>query len=222
MKILLIEDDQDLAQTLKSALVPSYVIDVAHSGQCGEEQASVNDYDVIILDLVLPDTDGVNVCSSLRKAHVTTPILILTGKLGVEDLVCALDAGADDYLTKPFKMVELLARLRALVRRGQERPDQPILVVEDLVLDVTTKTVVRSGKTIALRRKEFLLLEYLMRYPGKVLTRSMILDHVWESESDPITNTIDVHINCLRDKVDKPFVKPLIKTVHGLGYKIES
>jgi DNA-binding response OmpR family regulator len=221
MKVLLIEDDRELAATLRSSLTPSYIVDVTHTGQAGEIEATVNDYDAIILDLVLPDTDGVHVCKSLREARITTPVLILTGKLCVDDLVLALDAGADDYLTKPFKMIELLARLRALVRRGQERPDQAVLTVGDLILDVTSKTVMRGGRSIPLRRKEFLLLEYFMRYPGKVLTRSMILDHVWESEADPITNTIDVHVNSLREKVDKPFQKPLIKTVHGLGYKIE-
>jgi DNA-binding response OmpR family regulator len=221
MKVLLIEDDQELTATLRTSLMPSYAVDVTHTGEAGEIEASINDYDAIILDLVLPDTDGISVCTSLRSSKIATPILILTGKLDVDDLVQALDAGADDYLTKPFKMVELEARLRALVRRGQERPDQSVLTIDDLVLDVTTKIVTRGGMVISLRRKEFLLLEYLMRYPGKVLTRSMILDHVWESEADPITNTIDVHINSLRGKVDRPFPKPLIKTVHGLGYKIE-
>ena len=221
MKILCIEDDKGLTATLKSALIAHYAVDVAHLGSSGEDEAIATEYDIIILDLMLPDADGVQVVKNIRAAKITTPILILTGKLDETEVVRALDAGADDYLTKPFRLAELLARLRALLRRGNERSSQTVLTVADLLLDTTKKTVSRNDVAIPLRRKEYLLLEYLMRYPGKVLTRGMILDHVWESESDPATNTIDVHINFLRDKIDKPFKKSLIKTVHGLGYKIE-
>ena len=221
MKILLIEDDRELTTSLKGALSAQYTVDVTHTGEEGEFEATENDYDIIILDLLLPDADGMEICKRLRKAGVTVPILILTGKLDVSDAVAALDAGADDYLTKPFRLAELQARLRALVRRRPKVFSQSKLRVGDLSLDVEARTVERAGLVIELRRKELLLLEYLMRNSGKVVTRGMILDHVWESSADPVANTIDVHINFLRAKVDRPFPKALIKTVHGLGYKIE-
>ncbi len=222
MKILIIEDDRQTAETIRDVLKDYYAVDVSYSGKDGEYQASVNEYDAIILDVVLPDMDGVEVCKKIRENEIKTPILMLTGKTETKDKVTALDSGADDYLTKPFKFAELLARIRALMRRAPSTLDSNTLSVGNLSLDIGTNKVKRNDKTIPLRRKEFGLLEYLMRNRGRVLTRSMILEHVWDSDTDPITNTVDVHINYLRDKIDRPFPTQLIKTVHGLGYKIEA
>lgn len=221
MKLLLIEDDKQTAKTIKEAMKDYYAVDAVYTGEDGDFQAQVNDYDTIIIDLVLPDIDGVTVCKRIREAGIKTPILVLTGKVQVRDKVTALDAGADDYLTKPFSFAELLARVRALMRRNPDTLSSNKLFVGDLNLDVSSNTARRRGRKISLRRKEFSLLEFLMRNSGRVVTRSMILEHVWESEIDPVTNTIDVHIKSLRDKVDRPFKKSLIKTVHGLGYKLE-
>lgn len=221
MKVLLIEDDKQTAKTIKEGLKDYYAVDVVYTGEDGDFQAQVNDYDTIIIDLVLPDIDGVTVCKRIREAGIKTPILVLTGKAQVRDKVTALDAGADDYLTKPFSFAELLARVRALIRRNPDTLSLNKLFVGDLNLDVSSNTARRRGRKISLRRKEFSLLEFLMRNSGRVVTRSMILEHVWETETDPVTNTIDVHIKSLRDKVDRPFKKSLIKTVHGLGYKLE-
>lgn len=221
MKLLLIEDDKQTAKTIKEAMKDYYAVDVVYTGEDGDFQAQVNDYDTIIIDLVLPDINGVTVCKRIREAGIKTPILVLTGKAQVRDKVTALGAGADDYLTKPFSFAELLARVRALIRRNPDTLSSNKLFVGDLNLDVSSNTARRKGRKISLRRKEFSLLEFLMRNSGRVVTRSMILEHVWESETDPVTNTIDVHIKSLRDKVDRPFKKSLIKTVHGLGYKLE-
>lgn len=221
MKVLLIEDDKQVAKTIKEGMKDYYAVDVAYTGEDGDFKAQVNDYDTIIIDLVLPDIDGITVCKKVREAGIKTPILMLTGKAEVRSKVAALDAGADDYLTKPFSFAELLARVRALIRRNPDTLSSDILSIGNLTLDVASNTVKRSGKRISLRRKEFSLLEYLMRNQGIVVTRSMILEHVWNSETNPMTNTVDVHIKSLRDKVDRPFQESLIKTVHGLGYKIE-
>ncbi len=222
MKLLIIEDDKQTAATIKDEMKDYYAVDVVHTGEDGEYQAEVNDYDVIIIDIRLPDKDGISVCKEIRKAGIKTPILMLTGSLETKNKVSALDSGADDYLTKPFKFAELLARIRALMRRNPNTLDSNVLSLGDLTLDITANRVQRKKKTIPLRRKEFSLLEYLMRNPERVITRTMILEHVWDSSVDPITNTVDVHINYLRDKIDRPFGTKLIKTVHGLGYKIEA
>lgn len=221
MKILIIEDDRQTAATIREVLKDRYAVDVAYTGEDGAEQAQVNDYDLIILDLILPDMDGVAVCKEIREGEIKTPILILTGKLQTEDKVKALDSGADDYLTKPLSSDELLARVRALLRRDPAALTSDKLSAGGLTLDVAANTVKYKGKKIHLRRRCFQLLEYLMRNKGRVVTRSMILEHVWESSVDLLTNTIDVHINALRDEIDRPFGVSLIRTVHGLGYKIE-
>jgi len=221
MKILLIEDNKRMAATVKEVLKDYYAVDIAYTGGDGEYQAQINDYDLIILDLVLPDIDGVAVCKKIRESEIKTPVLILTGKPQIEDKVRALDSGADDYLVKPFNLGELLARVRALLRRSPDALVSNELSVGGLTLDVAANTVRYKGKKISLRRKCFQLLEYLMRNQGMVVTRSMILDHVWESSIDPVTNTVDVHVKSLRDKISKYYKRPLIKTVHGLGYKIE-
>jgi len=221
MKILLIEDDKQMAATIKGAMKKHYAVDIAYTGEDGEYQAQVNDYDLIILDLILPDINGITVCKRIRENGIKTPVLILTGKSEIKDKVKALNSGADDYLIKPFSFGELLARTRALLRRSPDTLVPNKLSVGNLTLDVVANRVKCKGKEIPLRRKCFKLLEYLMRNKGMVVSRSMILEHVWESSVDPITNTVDVHIKSLRDKIDKPFGTDLIKTVHGLGYKME-
>ncbi len=221
MRVLIIEDDEEIAAALQRGLEPHYAVDTVHLGARGAFQADVNQYDLIILDLGLPDINGVEACRKMRADQIQTPILILTGKDSIEDKVAALDAGADDYLTKPFSFTELSARIRALLRRNPESLTSNILAVDNLVLNIATRTVERAGAIISLRRKEFDLLEYLMRNQGRVLTRSMILEHVWDMEVDSFSNATDVHIKHLRDHVDKPYPKKLIKTIHGVGYKIE-
>ena len=222
MKILIIEDDKQTAKTIKDGMKDYYAVDLAYTGEDGEYQAQVNNYDAIILDLMLPDIDGISICKKIRESGIKTPILALTGRTKVRDKVSALDSGIDDYLTKPFSFAELLARVRTLMRRSPETFSSNLLSVGDLSLDVISKTVKRKRVKIFLRRKEFDLLEFLMRNQRRVMTRFMILEHVWDSSVDPVTNTIDVHIKTLRDRIDKPFAKKLIKTVHGFGYKIET
>lgn len=222
MRILLVEDEIEIANTIKEELEKSFIVDVVHSGKDGEYQALMNMHDLIILDMLLPDSNGIDICKKLRAAGITTPILMLTGQYQINKKVLALDSGADDYLTKPFNFEELSARLRALLRRQKNTLSSNILSLEDLTLDLDKKVAMRQGKTINLPRKELYLLEYLLRNVGRVVTRNMILDHVWETENESFTNTIDVHIKYLRDRVDRPFAKKLIKTVHGMGYKIEA
>jgi len=222
MRILLVEDDHDTADTIKDELSKSYVVEVSSNGEDGELKAQVNEYDLIILDSILPGISGVDVCRKLRQSHINTPILMLTGKSEIAEKVAALDSGADDYLTKPFSFDELFARIRALIRRPDTNQIPNVISVDDLRIDLTTKQVVRGEKAIHLRRKELYLLEYLARNVGRVMTRDMILNHVWDSVDEPETNIVDVHVKYLRDAIDKDFDKKLIKTVHGLGYKLEA
>lgn len=221
MKVLLIEDDKQIGITLKEELEKDYIVKLSHTGEDGEYQAEINGYDLIILDLGLPDRDGLHVCRTLRERKVKIPILVLTGDHDTKKKVSVLDAGADDYLTKPFSLDELMARIRALIRRQSQTILQNTITVADLTLDYTKKTVMRGSRTIHLRKKGFHILEYLLRNSGKVVSRDMIWEHVWNKEDEPFTNTVDVHINYLRDQIDEPFDNKLIKTVHGLGYKIE-
>ena len=220
MRILVIEDDKNLTEVIVSKLKTHYAVDVAENGAKGEECAYQNEYDLIVLDYNLPDTDGVTLCQNLRKHDITTPVLILTGRAAIPDKVKALDSGADDYLTKPFSFEELTARIRALLRRKTDLTAQPVLIIDDLTLDLASSTVSRGNLKIQLRRKELQLLEFLMRNRGRTVSRQMIMEHIWDNNSDPLTNTVDVHIKYLRDRIDKPFRKKLIKTVYGLGYKI--
>jgi DNA-binding response OmpR family regulator len=222
MRILLIEDDKEMALTIKQELEKHFLVELAFRGKVGEDLALTNPYDLIILDNVLPDATGVEICKRLRAEQITTPILMLTGKAGVTDKVDALDNGVDDYVTKPFHFDELSARIRALLRRPPQNLESNIIIIGDLIIDLNKKLVTRGDKEISLRRKELYLLEYLARNVGRVITRDMILDHVWKSYDEPITNTIDVHIKYLRDRIDKEFDKKLIKTVHGIGYKLEA
>jgi DNA-binding response OmpR family regulator len=221
MKLLFIEDDKELAETLKEELENYFTVDLAFSGEEGEYAAFVNGYDVIVIDYNLPGINGIEVCKKIRESRIAIPILMLTGEVEVAKKIDALNSGVDDYLTKPFVFGELLARIKALLRRPPQTLYSNIISVGDLIIDIDNQHVSRNGKPITLRKKEFHLLEYLARNVGRVITRDMILDHVWESIEEPVTNTVDVHIKYLRDHIDKEFDKKLIKTVHGMGYKLE-
>lgn len=222
MRLLFIEDNHALVDSLKDYLNDDCEIDATSQGYEGIEMATSGAYDAIILDLGLPDMPGRDVCAAIRKAQVTTPILVLSGSTEPAMKVALLRVGADDYVTKPFHGVELKARIMALMRRGHFDPEAPYLLkVDSLILDPSKRHVERSGKPIDLRRKEFDILEYLMRNRGKIVTRSMIMDNVWTADSDSWNNTVDVHIKYLRDKVDRPFGRKLIRTAYGLGYSID-
>ena len=221
MKLLLIEDNRTLADSLKKQLGKSFVVDSVRTGEEGLQRALAGGQDVIVLDLSLPDKSGYDVCRSIRLAQISTPIIILTGATDVTSRVTLLNAGADDYLTKPFSVAELRARLGALLRRSPTPISTEIFQVQDLVVDPHRRRVERGGVQIMLRRKEFDILEYLMRNRGRPVTRSMILDHAWDGTKDTWNNTVDVHIKHLRDKVDRPFGSPLIRTAYGIGYMID-
>jgi DNA-binding response OmpR family regulator len=223
MHILVVEDEQRLARLLQRVLTEErHTVDVAHTGDDGLELALSGSYDLLILDLMLPDRDGIAITRDLRAQRVATPVLMLTARGAVEDRVAGLNAGADDYLVKPFAMAELLARVAALLRRRDRAPEAAnVLEVGDLALDLLRHEARRDGRVIELTAKEFALLEYLMRNPGIVLTRTQIIDHVWRYDVDAVSNVVDIYIHYLRDKIDKGAVRPLIKTVRGVGYKIE-
>lgn len=222
MHILVVEDDQRLARLLQRVLAEErHAVDAAHSGERGVDLALSDGYDLIILDLMLPDRDGVEVCRSLRAEGVETPVLMLTARGAVEDRVNGLNAGADDYLIKPFAMAELLARVNALLRRRDRTLDVATqLSVDGLTMDLLRREVRRDGRVIELTPKEFALLEYLMRNPGMALSRTQIIDHVWRYDLDAVSNVVDIYIHYLRDKIDRGTRRPLIKTVRGVGYKI--
>ncbi len=218
MRILLVEDDRKVASFIRKGLAEEgYAVDVAADGETGLAMGLDRLHDLIILDVMLPAKPGFQVVRELRQAKVSTPILLLTARDAVEDKVQGLDAGADDYLTKPFAFAELLARVRALLRRGGEgRP--PALQVADLILDPATRTVKRGGENIPLTNREFALLEYFMRNPGRVLSRAMITEKVWDYSFDSETNVIDVYVNYLRKKIDAGRPSKLLHTVRGVGY----
>lgn len=224
MRILVVEDEHKIANSIKRGLEQeSYAADIAYTGNDGFDLASTEPYDLIILDRLLPEMNGVEIAKKLRKQKIHTPILMLTAKGQINDTVEGLDAGADDYLTKPFAFEELLARVRALARR----PTGSIgtsLSVEDLVLDTTAYEVKRGGKTIRLSSKEYALLQFLMRHANQTLTKDQIIGNVWDYEADVLPNTVEVYVGYLRNKIDKPFPgKPaLIQTVRGFGYKMGS
>ena len=218
MRILVIEDEKKLAGFIRKGLVEqSYSVDVAYDGMRGFVLASQNDYDLIILDIILPKLDGWTTCRKIRKDGITTPILMLTALGETDDKVKGLDSGADDYLTKPFEFAELLARVRAILRRKYSQ-NETILRVAGLILDPARHILERDGKTIKVSPKEFALLEYLMHNQGKVMTRTQISEHVWDIDFDRGSNVIDVYIKSLRQKVDKGFSGRLIHTVIGVGY----
>ncbi len=218
MRILIVEDEKKVAGFIKKGLEEeTYAVDVAHDGEEGFHLADMNQYDMIILDVMLPKMDGLEVLTRLRDKKVSTPILLLTAKDAVDDKVTGLNKGADDYLTKPFAFSELLARIRSLLRRGQAET-QTELKVGDLVLDMVSHKVSRNGEEIELTGKEYSLLEYFMRNEGKVLTRTMIAEHVWDYNFDTFTNVIDVYVNHLRKKIDKKYPAKLLHTLRGVGY----
>ena len=222
MRILLIEDEREIAEFIMRGLrAERFAVDWANTGEEGLGWAKVNDYDIGIFDVRLPGMSGVEVCRTLRERKKELPIIMLSVMNDAVTKVEALNAGADDYLAKPFFMAELLARMRALLRR-EHKTTGPVLRIADLVLDTVSHGVRRGKQQIRLNRKEFSLLEYLMRHPGVTLTRGMILEHVWDMNADPFTNTVDVHIRFLRQKIDEGHGMKLIKTVHGYGYKIEA
>jgi two-component system, OmpR family, response regulator len=221
MKILYIDDNRILIDSVKKLLDETYIVDYACTGREGIENARSIQYSLILLDLGLPDMDGKEVCRELRRMNVTSPIAILTVQKDPKTSVQLLDAGADDYITKPFNSSVLKARVAALLRRGQDMQEEKVLAVDDLTVNVTRRQVWRSGVKIPLRRKEFDILEYLITNQGRALTRPMILDHVWEYGTAGWNNTVDVHIKYLRDKIDRPFGKALIKTAYGVGYMLD-
>jgi len=222
MRILVVEDERKIAEFLKKGLKgDGYAVDIALDGEEGHFLAGTQDYDLLILDLRLPKMDGITLCRKLREEKFTAPVLILTVRDSVRDKVLGLDSGADDYLTKPFDFEELLARVRALLRkRGATEATR--LQVDDLVMDLPGHSVRRASTDIPLTAKEFALLEYLMRNAGAVVTRTMIAEHVWDIHFDTFTNVIDVSINHLRSKVDRDFEKKLIHTVRGRGYCLKA
>jgi heavy metal response regulator len=221
MRILLVEDEERIASFVARGLKEAhYVVDVAKDGEKGLFMAEVNEYDLLILDIMLPGKDGISVCKELRSKKIDMPILMLSAKDTTDDKVRGLNFGADDYLAKPFAFKELLARVQALLRR--KGPDKGgILKIGDLELNQLTHKVSRGGKEIELTSKEYTLLEYMMLNAGKVITRTMISEHVWHENFDSFTNVIDVYMNYLRNKIDKGFKNPLIRTKRGSGYVIK-
>lgn len=222
MHILVVEDEERLARLLRRILTGErHTVDLAHDGFSGRDLALSNNYDAIILDVMLPDIDGMEICRQMRAEQVTTPVLMLTARGAVEDRVTGLNVGADDYLVKPFVVKELVARVNALLRRRDRRFEMNShLSVGDLTLDLVSHEARRAGRLIELTAKEYSLLEYLMRHPNQVLSRDQIISSVWGYDTEALSNVVDIYIHFLRDKVDKGFSHSLIKTVRGLGYKI--
>ena len=220
MRVLLVEDHKPLVRALKQGLEEEgFAVDVAQDGQEGDYKARSAEYDVIILDVMLPKVDGLTLLQKWRRAGLKTHVLVLTARKEIEDKVKGLDLGADDYLTKPFGMEELLARLRALIRRGHEVKD-PVLRVHDLEIDTASRTVKRAGQSIKLTPKEYALLEFLAFHQGKVVTRTMIWEHLYDEQDQSTSNVVDVYIRYLRNKIDKDFNPPLILTRWGEGYML--
>ena len=221
MRILLVEDEKRIADFLARGLENAgYTVDLAVTGANAIERSQGAEFDLIVLDLGLPDMDGMAVLEKLRNRKVISPVLILSARDGVDDRVKGLEGGADDYLVKPFAFVELLARVRALLRRGQPTPER--LQVGDLVLDCIRRRVSRAGENIELAPKEFSILEYLMRNRGRPLSRTMIVEHVWDMDYDGLTNIVDVYIRHLRSKIDDKYHQKMIQTIRGIGYTLDS
>ena len=222
MRILVIEDEKKVASFIQRGLeAENYQVDVAYDGEAGLLQVFDNDYDALILDVMLPKRDGLSVLREIRTRKLTIPVLMLTARDTIANKVAGLDQGADDYLTKPFAFEELLARLRALLRRGASSPS-PDLTLANLQLDLVTHQVTRAGKRIDLTAKEFALLEFFLRQPGRVLSRALIAQRVWGVDFDTFTNVIDVYVNYLRKKIDADFEPKLLHTVRGVGYVMKA
>jgi heavy metal response regulator len=220
MRFLVVEDEKRIADFLQRGLESAgYAIDVAGDGQSAIDMVHATDYDLIILDMMLPDMDGLKVLEKIRNRKASPPVLILSARGTVEDRVKGLEVGADDYLVKPFAFAELLARVRVLLRRGQPTPER--LQVGDLVLDCIRRRVTRDGEPIELAPKEFSILEYMMRNRGRPLSRTMIVEHVWDMDYDGLTNIVDVYIRHLRSKIDDKWSNKLIHTVRGIGYMLD-
>ena len=218
MRVLLVEDEKKVASFIKKGLEEhGYAVDYGSDGKSGLLMALDQIHDLVILDINLPEIDGLKVLREMRAKKVVTPVLLLTVRATIEDKVIGLDTGADDYLAKPFSFEELLARVRALLRRGSDTKS-PVFAVADLVLDPASRQVYRRGDRIELTSKEFAILEYFMRNSGRVLTRTMIIDHVWDYDFDADTNVVDVYVNYLRKKIDAPYEPKLLHTVRGTGY----
>lgn len=222
MKILLVEDERKVANLIKKGFEEEgLIVDIAEDGEIALEKVSADGYDLIILDIMLPGKDGIEVLKEIRSKGIMKPIMMLTAKDTTSDKVLGLDAGADDYITKPFVFEELLARVRALLRRGHAIEKAQPIQIHDLVIDPVTRRVTRAGKEIELTTKEYGLLEYMARNKNRILTRTMIAENVWDYQFDSLTNIIDVYINYLRKKIDKDHQKKLIHTVRGVGYMIK-
>jgi two-component system, OmpR family, response regulator len=222
MRALIVEDDRAIAEFVERGLREAgFAVDQAGDGATGLELALSEPYDVAIIDLMLPGRDGLSLIDELRRRGRTTPVLILSARRSVDDRVRGLQSGGDDYLTKPFAFAELLARVQALVRRATRTPEPTALTHGDLTLDLLTRKVTRGGTAIELRPREFALLEYLMRNIGRVVSKTMILSHVWDYSFDPQTNIVDVLVSRLREKIDRPFDRKLLRTVRGVGYVLE-
>jgi len=223
VRALLVEDDDTIADFVTRGLREAgFVVDRAADGDEGLNAALAGSYDVAIVDVMLPRRDGLSLIEEVRRRGISTPVLILSARRAVDDRVRGLQTGGDDYLTKPFAFTELLARVQALVRRATRATESTSLTVEDLTLDLLSRRVTRDGKPIDLRPREFALLEYLMRNAGRVISKTMILSHVWNYSFDPQTNVVDVLVSRLRDKVDEPFAKKLLHTVRGVGYVLRA
>jgi two-component system OmpR family response regulator len=219
MRLLVVEDDTSIADFVVRGLREAgFAVDHAADGEAGLDAALAESYDAAIVDVMLPRRDGLALIDELRRRGVATPVLILSARRSVDDRVRGLQAGGDDYLTKPFAFAELLARVQALVRRATRTPEPTTLTVDDLVLDLLSRRVTRAGVELDLRPREFALLEYLMRNVGRVVSKTMILSHVWDYSFDPQTNVVDVLVSRLREKIDRPFEKKLLNTVRGVGY----
>jgi len=223
MRALLVEDDASIAAfVIRGLKEAGFVVDHAADGELGLTAAVDQSYDVAIVDLMLPKRDGLSLIEALRRRGVATPVLILSARRSVDDRVRGLQTGGDDYLTKPFAFAELLARVQALVRRATRAPEPTTLTLDDLVLELLSRRVTRGGAPLDLRPREFALLEYLMRNAGRVVSKTMILSHVWDYSFDPQTNVVDVLVSRLREKLDRPFQKKLLNTVRGVGYVLRA
>ncbi len=223
MRVLIVEDEHKIARALAKALEQeTYAVDIAYDGDEGHAMATTEPYDVAIIDRMLPgEYDGIGIVKAMREAKVHTPVLFLSALDTVAERTAGLDAGADDYLVKPFALEELLARVRALLRRPTEQQSD-VLTAGDLTLDTVTYTVQRGGKTIQLTSKEFALLEYMLRNQNRPISKDVIISHVWDYDADVLPNTVEVYVKYLRAKIDVPFKKPLLHTVRGFGYKLEA